>query len=860
MKRTTISGQSVFVMYHVPNWQDSVGCSFSVLTDSERGLTGKEDRTPLSRSLRVNLEYTILLTRETSIEFRKDLKDVKNSPVLCPFWPAQSEYSSSDKAGISAGLWVAWEPGWDTWEVYLDGASPGTFTPSANAQKAPLLWGKLAVGTSPEAITDEVQECDISFVENSPVTYALTVDEQVFKGGPGDEYMFPVLPNWAKKVEAGIVKFDIVANEVGFGRETADAFYDQDGARMVDQTSACVGWGAFKKMLRFFFDHQGDVGPFWIPMSVADCRAVSIQNSPPDTVTVSDTDSDFDGDYEYSATPDRWEKGETHWIEKTGGQWEMSDGTTTYTAPDNGLNVPPDEFTQTIDVPQTIDVVGAGSTNVNTTYNFEYIDEKPMWTDGGDLYIYWHPAPASVWYIFQIGVGSLYVNTNDTYLPEKTGWSVKEGKGVSPAPTLEYDLTITASVSASTAMAGSELEVSDNHPFESGDYLSLISAGSASGFTVSGVDGNTITLAEPLDRVYQPSTTTVSTLLLARFNAPLLELDFITDELAITNVSLVEVPKEYTEEDSGEQDAIAYLYTFSLDKYDPWRFTSYEENLVYATNTYSAKPFSHSNIVESVNLDKNELELSSRYFWDAESIPARNPLGYFLPFKLEATMSLEIHQAVLDSSGTVQSAVMIFKGQVVNASFDGPYISARCQGISSLFDRLVPNILLQPTCNYAVYSDSCGLLSDDWKMAASVVEYTAGSYEIIIQTPAFTKVSPTTRPSTTEVFEHYFAGGRFESGSGASFEARGIMDSVAIESNIKLTLRHPLDSAPLPSDTIFIWPGCDGKVETCKLYNEVSNPTGKFDNYDRFGGFPFVPIGNPSLSKVNKDISEGGKK
>jgi hypothetical protein len=71
------------------------------------------------------------------------------------------------------------------------------------------------------------------------------------------------------------------------------------------------------------------------------------------TVTVSGaTDAAFDGAYVYSSTLAKWIKGvepaTVYSIWKDGTTWKMTDGTTTYTAPDNGLNVPPATFERTV--------------------------------------------------------------------------------------------------------------------------------------------------------------------------------------------------------------------------------------------------------------------------------------------------------------------------------------------------------------------------------------------------------------------------------------------------------------------------------------------------------------------------------
>lgn len=684
MKQTTIGGQTVYLMNYEPNWNDPVDCEFKILSDLERGLTGKEDRTPLSMSLRASLSYKAHALREDLASLNNSLKALANAPVLCPFWPATSGYADSDKDGVSAGYFVAWEPDWGTWEIYVAGGSPASFTPSAHAKKAPLLWGRFDSALAPTAVTDELEEFDVEFIDNSSIDNALTVDVQTFVTGPSSHLVFPFQPNWAEPVEAGQTRYEIVKDEVGYGRETADTYYEQEGARIMAQTFACKDWGEFKKMLRFFFDMMGKVGRFWLPMAVAGCRLLSV----------------------------------------------------------DGLTL-----------------------NVDNALAF----------------------------------------ANET-------------------------------------------------------HIALIQSGSASAFTIDTIDeeANTITVTEALDRTYIPSRTTLSPLVLSRFDSDTISASFKTDSLAVVDAEFSEVPKEVSGSDSGPEEIVAYLYKFDLSNHPTTYFTSFEQDLTYNTHTYTADKFTHSNVKESVNLEQTDIEITSRY-------STSNPLRFFRPFKLEAPLYLTIYQVTLNTSAVVQSAATIFYGQVKSAKFDGPMITASCTGIGGLFDRMCPNMLMQPTCNYAVYSVPCGLDEDDWEMTAQVVEYPhAGStYKMLINAPSFALADPRpTRPASLTIIEHYLAGGRFESGTGTTEESRSILDSdhTTYAPNIVITLRNPLENVPIVGATVHMWPGCDGRRETCLDYNASTNPDGKFDNFENFGGFPFIPLGNPTLTKINKDYSQGGKK
>ena len=75
-----------------------------------------------------------------------------------------------------------------------------------------------------------------------------------------------------------------------------------------------------------------------------------------------------------------------------------------------------------------------------------------------------------------------------------------------------------------------------------------------------------------------------------------------------------------------------------------------------------------------------------------------------------------------------------------------------------------------------------------------------------------------------------------------------------------LTMQRRLETLPQPGDIIHLYPGCDGMFHTCKPYDAASNTLGKFGNALNFGGEPFCPIGNPSLTRLATNPSQGAKK
>ena len=82
-------------------------------------------------------------------------------------------------------------------------------------------------------------------------------------------------------------------------------------------------------------------------------------------------------------------------------------------------------------------------------------------------------------------------------------------------------------------------------------------------------------------------------------------------------------------------------------------------------------------------------------------------------------------------------------------------------------------------------------------------------------------------------------------GSGEEFESRFIADASVYDptgnGSIEITLSTPLNRIPAVDEEVFLFPGCDGKKGTCSV---------KFGNFNAFGGFPHMPVGNPSMVKM----------
>jgi hypothetical protein len=372
---------------------------------------------------------------------------------------------------------------------------------------------------------------------------------------------------------------------------------------------------------------------------------------------------------------------------------------------------------------------------------------------------------------------------------------------------------------------------------------------------ISGVAGNVVTMAAPLARAWEKDEAVLFPLMLARHARATAELLFHTQAIAEARIAWREVAGEDVLPSEEVRGATigrlldrAWLYTMETDRggvVSVDRFTSFERDLVVQSQAFVSRPCDHSEIRQTIRLDRDEISLSLRW-WEA------CPLAAFLPGRLDTAVRLVVE--VCEPQGTQGiNPRRVFSGQVRSVEFDGPFLQATAAGASSLFDRAIPTILMETVCNWDVYGVGCGLDREAWRFSANVSAVSGAKVTV-------NSIEPPAGGSIPQGFgfADWFALGVIARGDrqSASFISR----STAIDSgSITLDLDRVLSPQVLVGQTVTLIPGCDGRAATCKLWNSTGNPAGKFNNFTRFGGFPEIPATNPIVQPIGKP-SGGGKK
>ena len=342
--------------------------------------------------------------------------------------------------------------------------------------------------------------------------------------------------------------------------------------------------------------------------------------------------------------------------------------------------------------------------------------------------------------------------------------------------------------------------------------------------------------------------TSLAALMLARFDSAEIDLEWTTDGLSTVQFRARELPPELVPPAGetlgfylGQLAPRAWLYTFIRDYGVATvvdRFTSYERDLVFAGDTFAAKKITHGAIKQGLALDRDELDLTV----DGLDVV---PLLAAATLRLEVPLILFIQAVEVTAPGVADNDTTIWGGEVSNARVLGQKITAKASPGGSRFDRKAPRFYLQTACNHTLYSPGCTLAKADWAHTATITDPGAAGFPYTFTLGSLARAGGAVLPAANA-----FAGGWLEIGTGTNIQRLPVLANTAPAGGV-MVLTLGRDPVPFPTvgTAVTLFPGCDGRRETCQ----------GFGNYLNFGGFPFVPATAPHLYKL-KAHTQGAKK
>jgi hypothetical protein len=303
--------------------------------------------------------------------------------------------------------------------------------------------------------------------------------------------------------------------------------------------------------------------------------------------------------------------------------------------------------------------------------------------------------------------------------------------------------------------------------------------------------------------------------------------------------NVIELPLEYTNIETGRQPIYLYHFSAASPVLQNWYYTSFAAKVWSGGKQYQPFPITHGAVNQTARGDKDELDI------EAKADPS-HPFSLFLPSPFGAQMNVQVFACLL---ATPDNATLIFNGIVRLVDDQGTKYVGHCASLLYLLDRKLPRMLVQPNCSYNLYEPSCGIRRAAYETQATItaINNDPNSPNVVVQMKF-----PTQNP-TRHKTANWFAGGPFEVGFGVSYEPRTILASSwdNVHALLTLQLNLPLWKAQV-GNVVIIAAGCDGLASTC---------ANKFNNFNRFGGFPAVPQRNLTLEAFNNQpVSQGGKK
>lgn len=248
------------------------------------------------------------------------------------------------------------------------------------------------------------------------------------------------------------------------------------------------------------------------------------------------------------------------------------------------------------------------------------------------------------------------------------------------------------------------------------------------------------------------------------------------------------------------------LYRFVLSAAERHLFTSGDAEITYAGDTYAPVTISRSEIEQTAEIHRGELEVQ---------VSRDNPLvAQFTAAPPDRIVTLTVFRHHRDDS----EFITYWKGRLLSVLWAGGQVTLKCEPVFSSLKRAGLRRRYQASCPHVLYGPGCFVTRAAFATEGVVTQLVGA------------------RVSADAFGAHpngWFTGGYLQFGALAR---RLIMSHI----NANVTL-----SAPLPELTVgasvTAYAGCDHALSTCDT---------KFDNAANNGGFPFAPQRNPFQGSI----------
>lgn len=271
---------------------------------------------------------------------------------------------------------------------------------------------------------------------------------------------------------------------------------------------------------------------------------------------------------------------------------------------------------------------------------------------------------------------------------------------------------------------------------------------------------------------------------------------------------------------ANNQFEMADLYTITTIGGQSFRYTSYDYDLTYGGNVFSASDaiLERSSVRFVIGVEVDTLDLTIRA--SEGNLLSGTPLLQAIHNGGLDGSRVRLERVFMGTPGdTSAGAILLFEGRTADIECSRTMAQLKVNSDLELLNIQMPRNLYQPGCIHNLYDAGCALSKSSWAVAGSISSVL--NYNQIA--------------SGLTQADGFFDNGVILFTSGSNVQVRKTVKKYVGGS---FTFSTPFKVLPLAGDTFTAYPGCDKSQSTCGT---------KFSNVVHFRGFPYIPIPETSL-------------
>lgn len=268
-----------------------------------------------------------------------------------------------------------------------------------------------------------------------------------------------------------------------------------------------------------------------------------------------------------------------------------------------------------------------------------------------------------------------------------------------------------------------------------------------------------------------------------------------------------------SKETAAERQPVELYHIWHIETDQHWRYTSGDIAVTFGGHVYNPATIKRGPVIYSSDLEVSSLTVDvARMTTPFSVFVAQNPVEI---------LWIQVSRLFRDQDPL--EAGVIFIGQIKSVSIKGLATKLHCVGFESYLRQSVPVERYQAQCNWTVFDlnnpkiNKCKLNKNSYKLTTTVTVSSNGleltSADFALQADGYYQLGYI-----------YFEGHR---------------RSITAHVGSLVTLRFAFADLE-SSDGVDAYPGCDGSLVTCR---------DKFNNVVNNGGFPYIPLDNPTTWK-----------